>query len=198
MLIQNAWAAARKKDCFLTALFSRIAMRRGPKRAAMAVAHRVLVIAYYIIRDGTIYHEIGGDHYDRQNPERTARKLTQRLERIGFQVTLTKTSEGVQQSLSEPIRNGTTRWTNAPPPQSRSQLRIPGPIATPDVCRKCANWRISCIHGRISPGTEQPARPPRPNPDRTQAGLPRPNHDAVDRASALSAGSSASIGKIRI
>jgi transposase len=75
MLIQNAWAAANKKDCFLTALFCRIAMRRGPKRAAMAVAHRVLIIAYYVIRNGTVYFEIGGDHYDRRNPERTARRL---------------------------------------------------------------------------------------------------------------------------
>jgi hypothetical protein len=50
----------------------------------MAVAHRVLVIAYYIIRDGTVYHELGGDHYDQKNPERTARRLTQRLERIGY------------------------------------------------------------------------------------------------------------------
>ena len=53
MLIQNGWAVSHKKDCFLTALFYRIAARRGTKRAAMAVAHRVLIIAYYIIRDGS-------------------------------------------------------------------------------------------------------------------------------------------------
>src|SRR3954464_8277684 len=51
MLIQNGWAVSHKKDCFLTALFLRVASRRGVKRAALAVAHRVLVIAYYIIRD---------------------------------------------------------------------------------------------------------------------------------------------------
>jgi hypothetical protein len=165
MLIQNAWAAARKKDCFLTALFSRIAMRRGPKRAAMAVAHRVLVIAYYIIRDGTIYHEIGGDHYDRLNPERTVRRLTKRLERIGFQVTLTKNAEPVQQPPSKPVRNGTTKWTDAPPHGRRSQLRIPGPIATRDVCSKCAYWKIPCIHGRTAEAPEQRATTPqRPKP----------------------------------
>jgi transposase len=57
MLIQNAWAVAHRKDCFLTALFYRIASRRGAKRAAMAVAHRVLLIAYYVIRDGSVYHQ---------------------------------------------------------------------------------------------------------------------------------------------
>lgn len=40
MLIQNAWAVSHKKECFLTALFYRVAARRGLKRAAMAVAHR--------------------------------------------------------------------------------------------------------------------------------------------------------------
>jgi transposase len=165
MLIQNAWAVTHKKDCFLNALFSRIAMRRGPKRAAMAVAHRVLVIAYYIIRDGTIYHEIGGDHYDRRNPERTARRLTQRLERIGFQVTLTKSAEPAPQPASKPVRNGTTKWTDASPHRGRSQLRIPGPIATPDICSKCANWKIPCIHG-FTAENPQPRKttPHRPKP----------------------------------
>ena len=146
MLIQNGWAVAHKKDCFLTALFYRVAARRGSKRAAMAVAHRVLVIAYYIIRDGTVYHELGGDHYDQKNPERTARRLTQRLERIGYQVILTKPATSVPQPASKPIRNGTTRWVKPWPNGGRTQLRIPGPVATPDVCGKCAARKIPCIH----------------------------------------------------
>jgi transposase len=146
MLIQNAWAVAHRKDCFLTALFYRIASRRGGKRAAMAVAHRVLLIAYYVIRDGSVYHELGGDHYDRKNPERTARRLTQRLERIGYQVTLTV---GGEEPLCRPIRNGTTRWKDSTATRvGRGQLSIPGTIATPDVCRWCASRKIPCIHGR--------------------------------------------------
>ena len=161
MLIQNAWAVAHKKDCFLTALFYRIASRRGGKRAAMAVAHRVLVIAYYILRDGSVYHELGGDHYDRKNPERTARRLTQRLERIGYQVTLAVGGRSTTDSAGLPIRNGTTRWDpTSTPSASRSQLRIPGPIATPDVCSKCAAWKIPCIHARGTVGspTQKPRR----------------------------------------
>jgi hypothetical protein len=50
---------------------------------------------------------MGADHYDRKNPERTARRLTQRLERIGYQVTLTVRGE---EPLCRPIRNGTRRW----------------------------------------------------------------------------------------
>jgi transposase len=75
VLIQNAWAVAHMKDCALTALFHRIAARAGTKKAAVAVAHRILMLAYYIIRDGSIYQEAGGDVYDRRNPERTAKPI---------------------------------------------------------------------------------------------------------------------------
>jgi transposase len=86
ILVQSAWAAARTKDCFLAALFHRIAHRRGLKKAAVAVAHRIPTIAWSIIRNGSEYQERGGDHFDRLHPERTARKLVRRLERIGFEV----------------------------------------------------------------------------------------------------------------
>jgi hypothetical protein len=85
ILVQSAWAAARTRDCFLAALFRRVA-HRGLKKAAVAVAHRILIIAWSIIRNGTEYHERGGDHFDTLHPERTARKLIRRLERIGFEV----------------------------------------------------------------------------------------------------------------
>jgi transposase len=169
MLIQNAWAVSHSKDCFLTALFYRIASRRGGKRAAMAVAHRVLLIAYYIIRDGTVYQELGGDHYDRKNPERTARRLTQRLERIGYQVTLTIVG-GSPEPMSSPIRNGTTRWTDPTSPRaSRTQLRIPGLIATSDICRWCAARKIPCIHGLTAApvSNDAPTRVPPPTQGRS-------------------------------
>jgi transposase len=152
MLIQNGWAVSHKKDCFLTALFLRVASRRGVKRAAMAVAHRVLVIAYYIIRDGTVYHELGGDHYDQKNPERTVRRLTQRLERIGYQVTLTQPADSV---APKTIRTGTTRWERPLRSGGPTQLRIRGPVATPDVCAKCAAKKIPCIH---DPSERRPTR----------------------------------------
>jgi transposase len=165
MLIQNGWAVAHKKDCFLTALFYRIAARRGSKRAAMAIAHRVLVIAYYIIRDGTVYHELGGDHYDQKNPERTARRLAERLQRIGYEVTLTKANVAALETTNKPIRNGTTRWITLSPNVGRTQLRIPGPVATPDVCGKCAAKKIPCIH-------DASERRPRPSGGKPKLGRP--------------------------
>jgi transposase len=55
ILVQNAWAVAHMDDCALTALFYRVAAHAGMKKAAVAVAHRILLLAYYIIRDGTEY-----------------------------------------------------------------------------------------------------------------------------------------------
>ena len=54
ILVQSAWSVIHKKDCFLTALFHRIATRRGMKKAAMAVGHRILIICWKIIRDGGV------------------------------------------------------------------------------------------------------------------------------------------------
>jgi len=121
ILVQSAWAAARTKDCFLAALFFRIAQRRGLKKAAVAVAHRVLMIAWHIIAEGTVYQERGGDHFDRRNPERTAHKLSRRLEHIGFEVTLVR-----RQCAAERPRPS---------------------VVDPLVCPKCARWRLPrCIH----------------------------------------------------
>ncbi len=120
ILVQSAWAAARTRDCFLAALFHRIAHRRGLKKAAVAVAHRVLIIAWSIIRNGSEYQERGGDHFDRLHPERTARKLIRRLEKIGFEVAL-------KQPLGRP--------------------RVAKPPMPSTSCRKCWHMRIAdCIH----------------------------------------------------
>jgi transposase len=146
VLIQNAWAVAHRKDCFLTALFLRVAARRGMKRAAMAVAHRVLIIAWHILREGGVYRELGADYYDRRNPEAAARRLKQRLEKLGFDVNLTPAGQTGIGGCSKPIRNGTTRWRL---PAAGNQKRAnTEPAATPDLCRKCAAWGIPCIHAR--------------------------------------------------
>lgn len=87
-LCQGAWAVSTKKNNYLSALYRRLAARRGSKRATIAVAHNLLVIAYYILRDKTCYHDLGPDYFDRLNPESLRRRLTKRLEGLGFQVTL--------------------------------------------------------------------------------------------------------------
>jgi transposase len=85
-LLQAAHAAAHQKDTYLSAQYRRIAYRRGPKKAAMAVAHSILVIAYRLIERQEDYHDLGGDYFDKQRPDNAVRRLTQRLEQLGYQV----------------------------------------------------------------------------------------------------------------
>jgi len=87
-LTQAAWAASHTKDTYLSALFRRLAARRGKKRAVVAVAHSILVAVYYMLTRGETYQELGSDYLDRLHPERLARSLTKRLETLGFAVTL--------------------------------------------------------------------------------------------------------------
>jgi transposase len=135
ILVQSAWAAARTKDCFLAGLFYRIAARRGMKKAAVAVAHRILTIAWKIIREGVEYREHGRDAFDRRHPLRTVRKLTKRLEQIGFLVQVT--------------------------PRPAPSMPPPKVVVSRDVCTQCANWKLSeCIH--VNKHRRKPKSQPNP------------------------------------
>lgn len=85
---QAAWAATRKKNCYLAAFFYRKAGKHGIRKAIVATAHRLLVIAFCILRDRSEYREIGGDYFDQLHPERTRNRLVRRLERLGHEVIL--------------------------------------------------------------------------------------------------------------
>jgi len=87
-LSQAANAAARTKGTYLQAQYHRLAGRRGRKRAIMAVAHSILIIAYHLIVRKEPYRELGGDYFDNIHPERTAKRLIKRLEQLGFQVSV--------------------------------------------------------------------------------------------------------------
>jgi transposase len=87
-LVQAAWSASRTKNTYLSAHYRRLAARRGRKRALIALGHTLLVIIYHLLRDGTSYTELGGDYFERRDRNRLQKRLTQRLERLGFKVTL--------------------------------------------------------------------------------------------------------------
>ena len=88
VLTQAAWASSRCKKGYLRALFYRIKARRGWSKAVVAVGHKILVIAFHMLRSGTPYRDLGDDYFDRLNPVRTTRRLVQRLERLGLRVEL--------------------------------------------------------------------------------------------------------------
>ena len=86
VLVQCAWAAARKKNSYFQAQFLRLKARCGPKKAAIAVAASILTTVYHMMADGTCYQDLGPDHFARRNPARVAAKLAARIRSLGFDV----------------------------------------------------------------------------------------------------------------
>jgi transposase len=88
-LTEAAHAAARSKGTYLSAHYARLRGRRGPKKAAVAVGHSILVIAYHILERGEPYQELGEDYFSRRRSEEAYRKrLVPQLERLGHRVVL--------------------------------------------------------------------------------------------------------------
>lgn len=87
ILTQAAWANTRCKHGYLKAFFLRIRARSGWSKAIVATAHKILVIAYEMLRTKQPYQDLGGDYYDRLNPDRTMRRIQKRMAKIGYEVT---------------------------------------------------------------------------------------------------------------
>jgi transposase len=87
VLVQCAWAA-RKTPTFIGRTFRRLESRLGRKKAAMAVAHKILVILYHVLMDGTFYDESRYDRHDAREEDRDKNRALAALERLGYAVTL--------------------------------------------------------------------------------------------------------------
>lgn len=87
-LNQAAWAATRKKGSYLGAHFRRIAARRGVKRALVATAHKILIIAYYLLQHQCSYSELGENYLEQKQSAGLTRSLVRRLEKLGHRVIL--------------------------------------------------------------------------------------------------------------
>jgi transposase len=80
--------AARKTPTFLGHTFRRLEGRLGGKKAAMAVAHKILVMVYHLLLEGTFYEEARDDHLQARQEERQQNRAVKALERLGYRVTL--------------------------------------------------------------------------------------------------------------
>jgi len=86
VLVQGAWAAVRGRESYLRAQFLRLRQRRGPMKSIVAVAASMLTAAYYILRDGDAYHDLGAEHFRRGDHARLVAGLTRRLHHLGYEV----------------------------------------------------------------------------------------------------------------
>ena len=88
ILVQCAWAAQNTTDCYFQAPHRRIARRRGMKRATMAVARSILTVIYHMLRNGSVFKDLGATFFDQLKPERAVKSIVKRLESLGFDVRL--------------------------------------------------------------------------------------------------------------
>lgn len=89
-MTQCAWAASHQRNCYLNARFHRIKSRRGGKKAVIAVANTMLRAIYHMLKNDVAYQDLGAGFFDRENQDRTVRRLTTRLKNLGFEVELRK------------------------------------------------------------------------------------------------------------
>jgi transposase len=91
MLVQCAWAASRTKRSYFHGMYQRLKARRGHKRAVIAIAHAMLTTMWHLLSRNTEYADLGTmqQHPHPQNPQRLTRHLVQRLEQLGYSVSLT-------------------------------------------------------------------------------------------------------------
>lgn len=99
-LTQSAWAASRTKDTYLGAKYRALVGRRGKKRALIAVGHKILQIAYFIIKDKQSYKELGGNYLELRKEQTIVKGLTKRLQKLGYEVNLQKQQEEEKKSAA--------------------------------------------------------------------------------------------------
>ena len=87
-LVTAAVCGARTRGSYLRDKFHRLRARMGAKKAAVAIAHKILVAAFHMLQRGTVFADLGADYLDRVDKHRTAKRLVRRLDALGYDVML--------------------------------------------------------------------------------------------------------------
>ena len=85
-LVEAACSAKSQRGTYLSALYGRIAARRGKKRALMAVAHSLLRSIYYMLLNDVPYVDLGANHFEKLNRDRIVRRCARTLDSLGYDV----------------------------------------------------------------------------------------------------------------
>jgi transposase len=88
VLTECAWAAARSRDTYLSAQYWRLARRIGKKKAAIAVGHSILVVAWHLLANDGDYQDLGGDYFVRRDADRARQRAVAQLQALGYRVVL--------------------------------------------------------------------------------------------------------------
>jgi transposase len=85
----SALSATRTQGTYLAARYHRIAARRGPMKALVAIEHSILTAAWHMLANGECYTDPGEDHFTRINPSRAKNNAIKQLNNLGYNVTIT-------------------------------------------------------------------------------------------------------------
>ncbi|TRX62016.1 hypothetical protein [Carboxylicivirga sp. M1479] len=90
MLVQCAWAATRTKNTYLRSKYDSLVGRRGKKRALVAIGHKILIAAYYILQDKVAYRELGAEYLQEIKKEKQIKRHIQLLKEMGVEIEIKK------------------------------------------------------------------------------------------------------------
>ncbi len=86
LLVQCAWAATRTKNTYLRSKYDSLVVRRGKKRALIAVGHKILIAAYFILKDKVAYKELGSDFLQNRNKSKKINRHIKLLKELGVNI----------------------------------------------------------------------------------------------------------------
>ena len=86
-------SAAKSHDTYLSAKYRRIASRRGPIKAIVALEHAMLIAIWNMLSTGSTYCDLGGDYYTRLNPNKARNRALDQLRKMGYAVAITPLGE---------------------------------------------------------------------------------------------------------
>jgi transposase len=168
VLCEMALIVTRMKNTYLSAFYRRIAQRRGHKRAIVAVAHKLLVIIYHMLKDKKPYQELGADYYQQLDGAKVERRAVARLEQLGYAVTLTP--------LVEETTATAAVSTAEPPPVAMPEANLPVPPTAPcpedTLLSPAPVLGASASPATVAPGGKTAQKRPRGRPRRIPTIVP--------------------------
>ena len=141
-LVTAAVCASRQKGSYYKDKYHRLRARRGRLRAAMAIAHKILIAAYHMLAGGVPYRELGEAFLDQQARQRTVRHLLHRLNHLGYDVMLAKTPRRGQGGL---FRGRLGRFCTVQPPPNPPPI-APPPLRSPVWSGRPPRSRLAALH----------------------------------------------------
>jgi transposase len=93
LLVECSWSASKMSGTYLKSKYTSLALRRGKKKAIVAIAHKILVSAYYILKNKEPYKELGESYLAERRKESRKSNYIKKLKELGFEVIIKETSE---------------------------------------------------------------------------------------------------------